>query len=202
MHSWNCSAPSACLPPLITFIIGTGSGARNGERHAEQRVRAEVRLVRRTVELDQRAVELALRRCVGAFDRGPDDLVHRADRFEHTLAAVALRIAVALLDRFVRARRSTGRHHRFFYHAERRCDRDRDRRGAARVQHFARAHPLDQWATAAAQRLDRHYFAATHSPSTCPRGNSSSSLKKILTSRSADSAESEPCTRLRPIVWP
>ena len=75
MNSCRSIEFSACAPPLITFIIGTGSvralvaaevaverdaglgrgGLRGGERDAEDRVRAEPALVRRAVELDQRA---------------------------------------------------------------------------------------------------------------------------------------------------
>ena len=80
MNSWRSIEFAACAPPLITFIIGTGSvvapGAaevaeerlariggrrlRSRERDAEDRVRAEPALVRRPVELDQGAVELLL----------------------------------------------------------------------------------------------------------------------------------------------
>ena len=77
MNSWKSTVLSACAPPLSTFIIGTGrtcarlaaevapqrqallgrGGVRGGQRDAEDRVGAEARLVRRAVELDQRAVE-------------------------------------------------------------------------------------------------------------------------------------------------
>ena len=82
MNSWKSTFVSACAPPLRMFIIGTGSsraagagrparatrgtrraaragaggrGVRGGHRHAEHRVGAEARLVRRAVERDQRA---------------------------------------------------------------------------------------------------------------------------------------------------
>ena len=75
MNSCRSSELSACAPPLITFIIGTGSvraplppsvaverrarvvrgRLRGRERDAEDRVRAQAALVRRAVELDQRA---------------------------------------------------------------------------------------------------------------------------------------------------
>ena len=80
MNSWKSTLLSACAPPFSTFIIGTGStrarlaaevapqrqallggrGVGRGERHAEDRVRPEPRLVGRAVELDQRAVEARL----------------------------------------------------------------------------------------------------------------------------------------------
>ena len=72
MNSWKSIGLSACTPPLTMFIIGTGSSARRGaadiaverqpvgggrglgdrERHAEDGVGAEPRLVRRAVERD------------------------------------------------------------------------------------------------------------------------------------------------------
>ncbi len=75
MNSWKSTLLSACAPPLSTFIIGTGSTSRGlaaevapqrqpllgrlrvrrRQRHAEDRVGAEARLVRRAVERDQRA---------------------------------------------------------------------------------------------------------------------------------------------------
>jgi hypothetical protein len=80
MNSWKSTLLAACAPPLMMFIIGTGSrfaigaaeiaverqpavargGARGGQRDGEDRVRAEPALVRRAVELDHRAVELHL----------------------------------------------------------------------------------------------------------------------------------------------
>ena len=80
MNSWKSTELSAWAPPLSTFIIGTGRIARRlaaevapqrlallgrrragrGERDAEDRVGAEARLVRRAVEVDQRAVEARL----------------------------------------------------------------------------------------------------------------------------------------------
>ena len=89
MNSCRSIELSACTPPLITFSIGTGSvvalvaaevaeerhacvgggGLRGRERDAEDRVRAEPALVRRPVELDQRAVERLLVGRVAA--RGP-----------------------------------------------------------------------------------------------------------------------------------
>ena len=80
---------SACAPPLMMFIIGTRHRVavaaraeqlvqrdaalrrvrlRVRERHGQDRVRAEPGLVRRAVELDEPAVELALPRGVEADD--------------------------------------------------------------------------------------------------------------------------------------
>ena len=80
MNSCRSSELSACAPPLMTFIIGTGRTSRavaaevaverrrprrrrplrDGERDAEDRVRAEPALVRRAVELDQARVDRPL----------------------------------------------------------------------------------------------------------------------------------------------
>ena len=77
MNSWKSTLLSAWAPPLSTFIIGTGSTraaspaeiapqrqtllgglrVRRRERDAEDRVRAQSRLVGGPVELDQRPVE-------------------------------------------------------------------------------------------------------------------------------------------------
>ncbi len=135
-------------------------GARHGQRHAQQRVGAEVALVGRAVELDQRAVDLALRGRVHPFDGRPDDLVDRRDRLEHALAAVARLVAVALLDRFVRAGRGARGYHRFLDRAERGRHADRDGRVSARVEDLSRAHALDQRPPAATQRFDRHHLTS------------------------------------------
>ena len=78
MNSWKSIGLSACTPPLMMFIIGTGSVARrgaadiaierqvaaiggglgHGQRDAENGVGAEPALVRRAVELDHGLVDL------------------------------------------------------------------------------------------------------------------------------------------------
>ena len=100
MNSWKSTELSACAPPLSTFIIGTGRIARRlaaevapqrlallgrrrvrrGERDAEDRVGAEARLVRRAVELDQRAVEAVWSSASRPRDRRGDLAVDVADR--------------------------------------------------------------------------------------------------------------------------
>ena len=135
---------------------------RDGDRYAEQCVCAEIRFVRRTVEFDHRHVDFALRGRIEPFDRRPENFVYRGDRFEHALTAVALRIAVALFHRLVRAGRRARGNHRFFDRAEARRDRNGHRRVAARIEHFARAHALDQRAAAAAKRFQRHDVLVAH----------------------------------------
>ena len=77
MNSWKSTLLSACAPPLMMFIIGTGSTGvaaigevlvqrhlpraahrvRDGQRDAEQRIGAEAALVLGAVEFDQALVE-------------------------------------------------------------------------------------------------------------------------------------------------
>ena len=129
MNSCRSIELAACTPPLITFIIGTGSVAarspprcrksetpgsaarrlRGRERDAEDGVRAEAALVRRAVELDQRAVDrrlVAVRRSPATRLR--DLAVHVGDGPRDALAA-PLRAAVAQLDRLVDAGRGARR---------------------------------------------------------------------------------------------
>ena len=149
----------ACTPPLITFIIGTGSvrasraaevrksetpasaaaRLRGRERDAEDRVRAEPALVRRAVELDQRPVE---RRLVVGVERrarasaiSPFDV---RDRLRDALAAPRV-AAVAQLDRLVRAGRGARGDRRAAEGARLEQDVDLDRRVAARVEDLAGA---------------------------------------------------------------
>ena len=118
MNSWTSTLESACAPPLRMFIIGTGSrcafgaaevaeqrqvgrvggGLGDRERDAEDRVGAQLALVRRAVEVDQGLVDEALLAGLEADELGADRVEHRVDGLEHALAAVAL-AAVAQLDR-------------------------------------------------------------------------------------------------------
>ena len=120
-----------------------GAGARDGQRHAEERVGAEARLVRRAVELEQRAVHGGLLRRLEAFDLGRDRLRHVAHRLAHALAAVAGVVVVAQLDRLARARRGAGGHHSAAEGARVEPDLDLDRGIAARVEDLARVDGAD-----------------------------------------------------------
>ena len=159
MNSCRSSEFCACAPPLTTFIIGTGrtcastppiqrysgtpasrgAGLRRRERDAEDRVRAEPRLVLRPVELDQRRVERALVLRVEAGDRVRDLVVDVAHRLEHALAAVRTRVAVAQLDGLELPRRRARRHGRAADRARLELDVDLDGRVAARVEDLPRA---------------------------------------------------------------
>ena len=103
MNSWKSTLLSACAPPLSTFIIGTGrmcaasppryapqrlallgrGGVGGRERDGEDRVGAQARLVRRPVQVDERAIEAGLVDRVAATDGVGDltvDVGHRAWR--------------------------------------------------------------------------------------------------------------------------
>ena len=81
-------------------------GRRLGDRqrHAEDGVGAEPRLVGRAVERDHRLVDLELVLRLEARDRVEQVAVDRLDRLQDALAAVAALVAVAQLDRLARAR--------------------------------------------------------------------------------------------------
>ena len=122
---------------------GGGRRARRGERHGEQRVRPQARLVLRPIEPDQLRVERGLVGSVQAAQRGREHVVHVRHRAAHALAAVALPVAVAQLDRLVLpggraggdgpgARRAAGHDHRRLH-----------RGVAAGVEDLPGAHALD-----------------------------------------------------------
>ena len=68
-------------------LVSGGPG--DGERHAEDGVRAEPRLRRRPVEVDEREVDQPLVGGVEPLEHLGDLVAHVADRAEHALAAVA-----------------------------------------------------------------------------------------------------------------
>src|SRR5436190_20719572 len=63
------------------------------ERNAEKRIRAEVSLVRGTVELNQFLVDLRLFERVPTSDGRPDCFCYAVDRFRDAFAAVTFLIA-------------------------------------------------------------------------------------------------------------
>ena len=82
--------------------LGRGC-VRDGERDAEDRVRAELRLVRCAVQVDHHLVDLALGVAGHADDLRRDRVPDVGDRLQDSLTAVARRVAVAQLDGFERA---------------------------------------------------------------------------------------------------
>ena len=95
---------------------GSCGGPGNGHGHSQDRVGPELALVGRPVQFDHQAVDLALARGIKAHHARRDDLIDIRHRVANAFSAVALRIAVAELDRLV----FTGRRSRW------------DRRGGGR----------------------------------------------------------------------
>ena len=146
----------AWAPPFTTFIMGTGStwafdatqvleersvalhGRRLGrrQRHGEDRVGSEARLVRGAVEIDHREVDGALILRVEAFQEVADLAVHVLDRVRHALAAPGV-AAVTQFDRFVHPGRGPRRRHRASGGARLQVDVDLDGRVAPRVKDLA-----------------------------------------------------------------
>ena len=77
------------------------AGARHGD--GEDRVGAEVRFVRRAVELDHCGVDRELVARIHAFERACDRLLDVLHRSPHALPSVTLSVSVAQLDGFVLA---------------------------------------------------------------------------------------------------
>jgi hypothetical protein len=74
---------------------------RGGKGNAEQRVRAQIFLVGRPIQLDQLGIDLFLGAGVKSLEGISYFSVHIRDRLEHTLAAVTFRLAVAQFPSFV-----------------------------------------------------------------------------------------------------
>ena len=89
------------------------------------------------VEVDQDGVDGQLLGGAQAGQRVADRAVHRVDRAAHALAAVALGVAVAQLDRLVRAGRGTRWHRRAPHRAVLEQNVDLDGRIAPTVEDFA-----------------------------------------------------------------
>ena len=121
-----------------------------GQRGAEDGVGAEVGLVGRAVEGDQRLVDDALVGGVEAKELLGDLVVHVVDGLQHGLAAVAV-AAVAQLDRLVLAGRSARGHRGAPGCAGLELDLDLDRGVAPRVEDLSAddvdddGHVLSSW---------------------------------------------------------
>ena len=109
----------------------------DGERDAEDRVGAELRLVLRAVERDHRLVDLELVLGLEARDGVENLAIDRLDRLENALAAEAALVAVAQLDRLARSRRRAGRNRGPAHRAVFQNDIHLDRRIAPAVENFA-----------------------------------------------------------------
>ncbi len=113
-----------------------GGGVGGRQRDAEDRVGAELGLVRRAVELDEHAVDEALVGGVEPDDLLGDHVVHVVDGGAHALAEVLTRV-VAQLDRLVLAGGGAGGHVGATDRAGLELDLDLDRGVAAGVEDLA-----------------------------------------------------------------
>ena len=110
--------------------------AGNGQRHAQNRVGAELGLVGRTVRSDQRNIDSALVEGVEAHDGIGALIVDVLDGLRDALAQVATLVAVAQLASFESAGRSARRHHRATEAAVLEHDLDLDGGVAAAVEYL------------------------------------------------------------------
>ena len=122
---------------------GGGGGLRDGEADAEDRVRAEVRLVLGAVGRDQGRVDDALVGGVDALDGRAELVDDGGDGLLDALAAVALLVAVAQLVGLERAGGGAGGDGGAGDHAVLEQDLDLDGRVAARVQDLAGVDGVD-----------------------------------------------------------
>ncbi len=107
-----------------------------GERDAENGIGAEPAFVRRAVERDHGLVELDLRLGVHAAQCVENLAIDRFDGVADALAEIALLVAVAQLDRLMRAGGSARRHAGAAERAVGEHDVDLDGRVAAAVQNL------------------------------------------------------------------
>ena len=114
-----------------------GGGLGDGERHAENGVGAEPRLVERAVEFDHRLVDRHLLLGLEAQQRAGDLAVDALDRAENALALVALGVAIALFHGFAGSRRGARGHGGAAKGAVFQRHIDLDRGIAARIEDFA-----------------------------------------------------------------
>jgi hypothetical protein len=139
-------------PQRRARLCGRRLGPR--ERQAEDRVRAEPRLVGSAVELDHRAVERFLVRGVEAVHRLRELAVHVRDSPRYPLAAPRL-AAVAQLDRLELARGGSGRDSRTARRPGLQEHVDLDRRVPAGVEDLATVDLLDAAQSASTSVLKR-----------------------------------------------
>ena len=121
MNSWKSIGASECAPPLMMFIIGTGSTLAFGpprylksgrpdlhrgrpcsrKRDREDRIRTELALVRRAVERHHRPVYVDLIESVHVRHFFSDGFVHIRHSFRHAAAKEAFFHVIAQLPRLM-----------------------------------------------------------------------------------------------------
>ena len=114
-----------------------GSGAGDGQRHAQDGIGAELGLVGGSVRGDQRGIDGALIEGIEAHDGIGALVVDVLDGLRDALAQVAALVAIAQLARLKGAGRSARRHHRATKAAVLEHDLDLDGGVAAAVEHLA-----------------------------------------------------------------
>ena len=114
-----------------------GSGAGDGQRHAQNGVGAELGLVGGTVRGDQRGIDGALIEGIEAHDGIGALVVDVLDGLRDALAQVAALVAIAQFACLKGASRSARRHHRATEAAVLEHDLDLDGGVAAAVEHLA-----------------------------------------------------------------
>ena len=204
MNSWKSVESIACLPPLRMFTSGTGrvrapappryrySGSPTDSAAAWATARlTPSSALAPSFDLfvacrrgDQQAVEADLVDGVDAEQLRAERLVDVAHRGEHALAAVALRVAVAQLDRLVGAGRGAGRDDGRAHRAVVEEDVDLDRRVAARVEDLAADDILDQrghWSLLPRSIVASAGSSAATPGSVLPSRNSSEAPPPVLT---------------------
>ena len=107
-------------------------------------VGAELSLVRRPIELDERLVDLHLVAGIHVAQRRRDQLDHVLDGVLDALAQVARLVAIAKLERLVFAGGSATRHRRATGDAVFQNDVDFDRGIAAAIEDLASLYVLDR----------------------------------------------------------
>ncbi len=115
----------------------------DGQRHAEQRVRSEVALVRRAVQLHEAPVQRRLVGSIQPFDCRPDYLDHVPDGAQHALASEHVHVAVTQLDGLVHARGRARWNRRASERAGGQSEVDLYRGVAARVEDLPSPDTLD-----------------------------------------------------------
>ena len=118
-------------------VEGFGRRLGDRERHAENGVGAEPALVGRAVELDHGLVDLDLLLGVHAAERVENLAIDGLDRLPHALAEIARLVAVAQLNRLMRAGGGARRHRRAAHRAVFQHHIDLDGGIAAAVKNFA-----------------------------------------------------------------
>ena len=157
MNSCTSTSESACEPPLMMFIIGTGSTwafgstdvaverqigragrrVRDGERDAEDRVGADLGLVVGAVQVEHRLVDQPLLAGVVAQQLRAELVEHAEDGLGHALAAVTALVPVTQLDGLEGAGGGARRHCRATFRTVVQDDLDLYRGVAAGVEDLA-----------------------------------------------------------------